>query len=36
MGITGVSLVVALCVALLIVWQLPNRGTNHIASTKAD
>jgi hypothetical protein len=35
-GLTGAGLVVALGLALLVVWQLPEPGTNHIASAKGD
>jgi hypothetical protein len=35
-GLTGVSLLVGLGVALVIVWRLPEQGTNHIATGKGD
>jgi hypothetical protein len=35
-GLTGVALLVALVVALAVVWRLPKEGTNHIASAKGD
>jgi hypothetical protein len=35
-GLTGAGLVVASVVALLVVWQLPEKGTNHIESAKGD
>jgi hypothetical protein len=35
-GVTGVSLMVAFGIALLIVWQLPEQGANHIASDQGD
>jgi hypothetical protein len=35
-GLTGVALLVALVVAVAVVWRLPKEGTNHIASAEGD